>query len=166
MTKQTQIQPRRKLLRDRNASQNYGYEKADPQPHAGYMARPEVLTLREEMQRFIRGELSARAAADDFESFEEADNFDLPEEDEQERDFETAYTVRELTPELGRFDDLEGDPQADVAQIPGRGAESASEPVSGVPPTQGPLTQEQISQLISFLQNESTRRLADGVSES
>lgn len=156
MNNSTQVQPRRRLLRERNAEQNFGYEKADPQPHAGYMARPEVLTLREEMQRFIRGELSANASAEEFESFEEADNFDLPEEDEAEADFETKYTVKEMTPENGPYDDLEGDPKADVANIPVRGAESASEPVSGVSPTQGLVTEEQAAELIRLLQASAT----------
>lgn len=116
------------------------------------MSRPEVLTLREEMQRFIRTELSARAAAEEFETFEEADNFDLPEEDEEDREFETRYTVRELVPENGNYDDLEGDPQADAANIPSRRAESASEAGTAVSPTDGPLTAEQAAELIRRLQ--------------
>ena len=72
------------------------------------MHRP--LTLREEMQRFVRQELSQQMQNRGMESFEEADDFEI-DDFEDEPDMTTGYTVHELFDEDGApRDELEGEP--------------------------------------------------------
>lgn len=150
MATKSKPKSRREMLRERNANQKYGAETPDPTLHEGYMPRPEVLTLKEEMQRFIKAELSAKAEEHGFESFEEADDFDLPEEDAEE-ELDTPYTVRDAYDPLTPFDDLEGDPNADTAQKPAISAEAKPEGQRPVSP-QMQLSEEQMAQLIDLLQ--------------
>lgn len=69
-------------------------ENVDPDPVAVPISRP--LPLAEELRRLVRVELSRRAADDGEESFEEADDFD---EDDDELEFVTKYTVRDMAPD-------------------------------------------------------------------
>lgn len=84
-------------------------ETPDPTPVEipGKMQRP--LSLREEMKRFIREELSKGAESVGVETFEEADDF---EEDDPDIELTTGYTVTELQA-VEPIDDLNGDPSAD-----------------------------------------------------
>lgn len=88
----------------REAAQGTG-EVPDPTPvEVGHHEEP--LTLREEMRRFIRAELSNQAEHSGMETFEEADDFEVDEPDL----FTTEHTVLEMHEEDGRPDDLEGAP--------------------------------------------------------
>lgn len=59
------------------------------------------LTLEEQIQKFVRVELARRAADTGFETFEEADDFDVSDEDGE---FHSPYEVLEMTPEDGQED--------------------------------------------------------------
>lgn len=65
-----------------------GHEIPDPRP----MARPLHLsvpeTLAQQIQRMVRSELSLRAQAQGFESFEEAEDFDVGDEPELSSPYE------------------------------------------------------------------------------
>lgn len=76
-----------------------GHETLDPRPveiPAGFK-RPD--TLAEQVQRLVRNEFSEMASAQGFETFEEADDFDV--EDDDEIDVNTPFEV-EFDPVLGR----------------------------------------------------------------
>lgn len=99
-----------------------GGEVPDPTPvHVpGKSEKP--LTLREEMRRFVRQELSNQAETQGAGSFSEEDDFDL---DEMEPSLISPYTVSELHQEaIAPQDDLEGAPTSDDL-------ENGSEAVSG-----------------------------------
>lgn len=98
-------------------------EHPDPVPfEVPGMERP--LTLREEMRRFVREEISRAAVQTGLPSFEEEDDFEV---DDDDTDFTTKYTLRELVEE-NQVDDLEGN--ADIQEDGG----SRSEPVAPPPP--------------------------------
>lgn len=84
-------------------------EQPDPTPvHIpGMHERP--LSLRDEMRRFVREELSKQAGNLDAGTFEDEDDFS---EDEGEPELTTPYTVTELTPEMVDQvkSDLDGEP--------------------------------------------------------
>lgn len=80
---------RRQALRA--ASQDHGKETPDPTPVAVPVGHDRPLTLREEMRRFIRNELSQQAQEEGHESFEEFDDFSIPDE---EPDLTSPYTVQ------------------------------------------------------------------------
>lgn len=69
------------------------------------------LTLREEMMRFIRTEVSKSAQKQDMESFEEFDDFSI---DDEEPDLTSPYTV-EMTDEPGSLL-LEPDPEPTIQE--------------------------------------------------
>ena len=101
---------RRQAIRDRARGMK---ETPDPTPiHVPGATRP--LTLREEMRRFVRTEVSRAAAEQGVGSFEEEDDFDLPPE---EADLVTPYTVREMVPEEGPPDELEGQPKPEDSGV-------------------------------------------------
>lgn len=79
----------------------------------GLSDRP--LTLREELRRFVQQEVSRQAVEAGAGSFEDEDDFT---DDEGIEDLSSPYTVRELLPEAGGFDDLEGAPQAEDTSTP------------------------------------------------
>ncbi len=89
-------------------------EYPDPKPvHVpGKSDRPDPLSLRDEMRRYIREQISrATEDSDEFESFEESDDFEL---DDEVPDLTSEYTVHELTmPDSPVIDDLEGEPTAE-----------------------------------------------------
>lgn len=113
--------PRRLYLREQ--AQNTG-EVPDPTPVEASLVPP-PLSLREEMRRFIKQELSQQAAeSGEFETFEESDDFSI---EEDEPDFTTGYTVNELDNPEVRYDDLEGDPAADTTEPPTTPADQAED---------------------------------------
>lgn len=72
-------------------------EVPDPTPVAMPVSTHRPLTLREEMQRFIKAEFLNRSQTQEVESFEEADDYSI---DDEEDDLTTPYTVvHEMTPE-------------------------------------------------------------------
>ena len=98
--------PRRLALRE--AAQGTG-ETPDPTPME-VATQPPPLTLRDEMRRFIKQELSQQVQNAGFESFEEADDFEI-DDFEEDPPMTTGYTVNELFDEEGRpRDELEGEP--------------------------------------------------------
>lgn len=95
---------RREALRSRH----HQGEVPDPTPlHVpGKSDRP--LSLRDEMRRFVREELSKQASQHDAGTFEDEDDF---EEEDDAMDLLTPYTVSNLVPEgAAPDDDLEGKP--------------------------------------------------------
>lgn len=96
------------------------------------LGRP--LSLQDEIKRFVRIELSRRAADDGAESFEEADDFDVGDDDPEE--FLSPYEVTELVPEAT---DRDAEPPPDPkerapAQNPATPVESAPAAGSGEAP--------------------------------
>lgn len=59
-----------------------GHEVPDPTPMALPVGVKRPLSLREQIQRFVREELSAVSAQQGHETFEEADDFDIEDEDD------------------------------------------------------------------------------------
>lgn len=97
--------------------------------------RERPLSLREDMRRFIREELSKHAAEQhEAETFEESDDFTI---DEDEIPITSQYTVRELTPEAAALqvpDDLDGDPSSPL--LDKQGGEAAEGDPEGDAETQ------------------------------
>lgn len=104
---------RRELLSERSRQD---FEDIDNTPiHLPGADKP--LTLREEMRRFIREELSAQVAATGkVGTFEEEDDFEI---DDGEADLLSPYTVHDMAPEMGPLDDLDGSPTAEDEQSAG-----------------------------------------------
>lgn len=83
---------------------NLGRQIPDPRPvevPLGYTRPP---SLQEEIKRFVRNELSLRAREQGVETFEEADDFDIPEEEDE---FVSEYEVQEMAVEAI---DVDADP--------------------------------------------------------
>lgn len=59
------------------------------------------LTLDEQLKRLVRIELSRQAESQGFESFEEADDFDISDD---EGEFVSPYEIRPMTPYEGQED--------------------------------------------------------------
>lgn len=74
----------------------FGREIPDPRPMAVPAGYDRPLSLAEQIKRMVRIELSRSAEAEGLESFEEADDFDVPED---EGDFVSPYEVREMAQE-------------------------------------------------------------------
>lgn len=74
------------------------------------MPEDRPLSLREELKRFIREEVSQVAQNRGAETLEEANDFDI---DDEETDGLTAYEVMEMAPEAFIPEDTEGQPEAD-----------------------------------------------------
>jgi len=126
--------PRRLALRE--AAKGTG-ETPDPTPME-VATQPPPLTLREEMRRFIKQELSQQVQNAGFESFEEADDFEI-DDFEEDPPMTTGYTVNELFDEEGRpCDELEGEPvqedlEASEGGTPPTPADPAKQPHEGAP---------------------------------
>lgn len=93
----------RQRIREReSAPESLSYEPL----HIPGMEKP--ITLREEMQRFIRQQISNIAQANNHGSFEDEDDF---EEDDPDPDLTSPYSVQELRP-IGEqpANDLDGSP--------------------------------------------------------
>lgn len=99
-------------------------EYPDPTPvHIpGKTDRPAPLSLREEMQRYIRQQVSQMAEQQRMETFEEADDFEV----EEEPDLTSPYTVQEMNDPTGLSVTLDGEPTAeDLTSLETEGAEGA-----------------------------------------
>lgn len=84
-----------------------GREIPDPRPVAVPFDFGRPLSLHDQIKRFIRSELSQRAAAYERETFEEADDFDVDEDG----DPVSQYEIPEALPEWpGGVKDVDADP--------------------------------------------------------
>lgn len=107
-----------------------GHEVPDPtvlEPPIGYVATPDIF---EQMRRMVRNELSKIAEAQEFETFEEADDFDI---DDDPVDYASPYEMY-FDPGAGG---PAGPPQRDVRPDPN--AEAPPPPKDGevLPPDPG-----------------------------
>jgi len=119
---------------------NPDLEYPDPTPiHIPGKDHPAPLSLREEMQRFVRQEVSRVADNNEVETFEEADDFEVSEDP----DLTSEYTVLELQPAEG-FDEesLDGKPTPEDEKVKptpletgAEGAPSSGEEKSNSDPT-------------------------------
>lgn len=92
-----------------------GREVPDPRPVSVPHGWQRPLTLQEEIRRYIRVEMSKQAAQDGEETFEEADDFDVEDED----DLASPYEIPEGLPEvLGGVRDVDADPPPDPKKKP------------------------------------------------
>ena len=107
-----------------------GREVPDSRPVAVPFNFGRPLSLHEQIKRFIRSELSTRAAAAESETFEEADDFDVDEDP----DPVSAYEMVEAAPEWpGGVKDEDADPP----QEPSRKAQDETDPGAKTPPLEG-----------------------------
>lgn len=101
------------------------------------------LTLREELRRFVRQELSRQAEEKmDAGSFQDEDDFEIPE-NEDDGDLTTPYTVRELYEDQINQDDLEGRPTEEdrtVKNLDTTTVENTSDSEQGGSPSEPPET--------------------------
>lgn len=74
----------------------FGREVPDQTPVEVPLDFRRPLSLQEEIRRFVRGELSMRAVDESLESFEEADDFEV---DDDEGDFVSPYEMTEMAEE-------------------------------------------------------------------
>jgi len=108
-------------IRQRLQQMVFPKEQLDPTPMAVPVKRP--LTLREEMQRFIRTELSKEMSEQGHPTFEEEDDFEIEDFDD-DGDLVTQYTIPDdqihyLAPESEQDTqptDLDGSPGSDSAE--------------------------------------------------
>jgi len=89
-------------------SNNDGKEYLDQTPIEIGIDQQRPLSLHEEMRRFITEEVSRQATSEGHESFEDADDFDL-EQDE----FQTQYTLHEMQEEEP-IDPVPSEPKVDA----------------------------------------------------
>lgn len=95
-----------------------GREIPDPRPMSLPSGWDRPLSLSEQIKRMVRVELSRQAVDDGQESFEEADDFDVEDE---EAEFLSPYEVSEMAPEP-----LQGvDPDPPAAPLAGKPAEAS-----------------------------------------
>lgn len=107
-----------------NLDRDPSCEYPDPTPvHIpGKTDRPPPLSLREEMQRYVRQTISQMAKENRMETFEEADDFEV----EEEPDLTTRYVVQEMTDPTGLSVTLDGKPTPeDLSSLETKGAEGA-----------------------------------------
>lgn len=144
MSKSTNNDVETLSVRQRLQRMVFPKEKLDPTPMAVPVRKP--LTLREEMQRFIRQEFSQQMEANGMPTFEEEDDFEIEDFDD-DPDLTTAYTLQDdvkmLYPEENLpKDDLNGDPTPEDVEG-ARSADTAlnvSEGEFAEPPTSGQAT--------------------------
>lgn len=124
------MQARREIIRETGVPG----ETPDPVPVELIGGNERPLTLREEMRRFVRQELSNQARDNGAGTFEEEDDFT---DDLEEPDLTSPYTVQELAPDayVEDYSDLEGKPTA--ADL--KAAEKPSEEHSATPPAEPPV---------------------------
>lgn len=126
-----QIEEKFSTRREAIRATRVGGEIPDPTPVEIPVGHSRPLTLREEMMRFIRQEMSQQAKADGHETFEEFDDLDVP--DDEEPDMSTPYTVEYIT-----LKDEEGALLLDPTEEDEKGAERPTDaPLS--PPENTPL---------------------------
>lgn len=152
---QVHVVERRLWLREQSKA---GKEITDQTPVEVTPDRVRPLTLREEMRRFIAQEVSMTAQQHGEETFEEADDFEIDDDE----DFTTGYTLQELTPEPGTLaNDLEGEPTPeDIAAAQQAASESAQqgtsvpENIQALQEAVTGLTEEDAKALLSALSKE------------
>lgn len=118
-----------------------GREIPDPTPVEVPLDYTRPLTLQEEFRRFLQIEASIIAENAGFETFEEADDFDV---DEEEVEFISPYEILEMSDEqsFGR-ESIEGPSGASGQEGPGaarphgEGAPTGSGPGEGAEPASG-----------------------------
>lgn len=113
-----------------------GPEKPDPTPVEIPVGKETPLTLREEMMRFIRMEMSQQASKNDLESFEDFDDFSI---DDEEPDLTSPYTVTELRDEEGAY---LLDPTENVSEGLSGPQAAESNPETSNSPDESPLSAE------------------------
>lgn len=106
----------KEVIDDCKIEKDPALEYPDPTPiHIPGKDHPAPLSLREEMQRFVRQEVSRAAEAAEVETFEEADDFEIQEDP----DLTSEYTVLNLQPAEGFSEEsLDGEPtEEDQKQV-------------------------------------------------
>lgn len=89
-------------------------------------------TIKEELQRYVRYEVSRIGQDEGFASFEEEDDFEL-EDGDDDTDLLSEHQVLELAPEEGESESLDGAPAQEAeqaSQAKGPQAEAEAAPVS------------------------------------
>lgn len=121
---------RRELLHERDRS--LGMEHPDPTPM--FVSGPErPPTLHEEIRRYMMSEFSDMAQEQGVESFEEADDFEVFDD---EQDLTSPYTVVDLVhPEIPK-DDLNGSP-GEPLDVEVKTGKSTTDNVDSESPTDG-----------------------------
>jgi hypothetical protein len=111
-------------------------ERLDQTPVPGAELKPAPLTMKQEMQRFLRQEVSRVAQSQDYGSFDDEDDFSI-EDFDNDPDLTTPYTVSELTDEFEQTESMDGtqDPESPV-----NAPLTASEAVSDVEDQQEPVS--------------------------
>lgn len=108
-----------------------GHEIPDPRP----MARPLHLsvpeTLAQQIQRMVRSELSLRAQAQGFESFEEAEDFDVGDDEELSSPYELHDSNFEETNARHDQRTSDGKPSGQQATNGDAAGSAARSPASG-----------------------------------
>ena len=97
--------PRRVLLREQ--AQAVGPEQLDKTPLEVPLEHLRPPTIKEELQRYVRYEISQIGKDAGFSSFEEEDDFDI---DDEEVDLMSPYQMSELQEEAGFEGGLDGAP--------------------------------------------------------
>lgn len=118
----------------------FGREIPDPTPVSVPANWQRPLSLHEEIKRFVRVEMSRQAADQGEETFEEADDFDV---DDDEVDPASPYEFREMPEDgPGGVKAVDPDPPATPLQAPAvqgpSGAPSKPEGPSGSQPSPNP----------------------------
>lgn len=104
-------------------------EDTDPTPVEvpPFYTRP--ATLKEELQRYVRFEVSRAAHSSGFETFEEADDFGIEDDDDLE-DWDSEYQLTQLQEEeIMGYDNLDGDDNGEFkanGEIREQGGDGAS----------------------------------------
>lgn len=111
-------------------------EIPDPRPVAVPAGMRRPLTIQEEIKRAIRAEMSQVAADQGFETFEEADDFEVDEDPE----LSSPYEIVEAAPEWpGGVKDVDADPPGKPdASRKAQDAPGSSESASTSPDTSEP----------------------------
>lgn len=110
------------------------YPDQTPVHIPGVTDKPAPLSLREELQRYVRQEMSRQAQEQQLESFDEADDFEV---DDEEPDLTTEYSVTEMSPPPGSIS-LDGEPTQEDTTYLENGAEPQAAEGSGKPPAPSP----------------------------
>lgn len=122
MGKATIINSRRQAIEERNA--NLTPAPLDTTPVEVPLEFRKPPTLKEEMQRYVRYEISKIGEESGFSSFEEEDDFDISEE---EPDWASEYEMTEMQAEEG-YDDLTGREEENERPETGAGDDGGREP--------------------------------------
>lgn len=78
-----------------------GRQVPDPRPVEAPTGLRAPLSLHEEIQRYVRGEMARRAAQEGYETFEEANDFGDPDDFDDDFPEDTLYTFQPMKLETG-----------------------------------------------------------------